>query len=57
MKRLKDRLYDIRLEESKFEPGTSSYTINKGELISLCVRHKNEDKDFHDYQFHYYSET
>ena len=50
VKRLKDRLYDIRLEESKFEPGTSSYTINKGELISMCVRHKNEDKDFHDYQ-------
>ena len=50
VKRLKDRLYDVKIEESPVEPGVSSYTINKGELISLCVRHKNTDNDFHDYQ-------
>ena len=32
------------------EEGVSSYTINKGELISMCVRHKKKNKNFHDYQ-------
>ena len=36
VKRLKDRLYDVKIEESPMEEGVSSYTINKGELISMC---------------------
>ena len=50
VKRLKDRLYDVKIEESPMEEGVSSYTINKGELISMCVRHKKKNKNFHDYQ-------
>lgn len=47
--RLIKRLHDIKLEESPDEHNTSSYTINKGELIALCVRQK-ETKDIHDYE-------
>ena len=50
VKRLKDRLYDVKIEESPMEKDVSSYTINKGELISMCVRHKKKNKNFHDYQ-------
>ena len=49
VKRLVNKLNDIKIEESPFEPDTSSYTLNKGDLIALCVRNK-ENKDFHDYQ-------
>jgi hypothetical protein len=47
--RLISRLYNIKLEESPFKQNTSSYTLNKGELISVCVRNK-ENKDFHDFE-------
>ena len=47
-KRLLDNLAEIKMEESPFEEDTSSYTVNKGELIALCIRNK-EDKDFHDW--------
>ena len=50
VKRLVYRLHDTKIEESPFKDGTSSYTINKGELMALCVREKNKSKDFHDYQ-------
>jgi hypothetical protein len=46
--RLLDNLVEIKMEESPFEDDTSSYTVNKGELIALCIRNK-EDKDFHDW--------
>ena len=46
VKRLVYRLNDTKIEESPFKDGTSSYTINKGELISLCVREKMEAKNF-----------
>jgi len=45
--RLLQRLNDVRIEEAPWEHGTSSYTLNKGELIALCVRNK-DNKDFHD---------
>jgi hypothetical protein len=47
--RLVNRLHNIRLEESPFEHDTSSYTLNKGELIAVCLRNK-EDKGFHDFE-------
>lgn len=40
----------LRLEESAFEDGVSSFTLNKGELMSLCVREKTDGQAFHDYQ-------
>tara|TARA_B100000131_G_C17807721_1_gene488361 strand:- start:88 stop:609 length:522 start_codon:yes stop_codon:yes gene_type:complete len=48
--RLTHRLIDTKIEESPDKPGTSSYTINKGELMALCIRKKDENRDFHDYQ-------
>lgn len=46
--RLVSRLHNIKIEESPFEEGTSSYTLNKGELIAVCLRNKN-DKNFHNF--------
>jgi len=40
----------LRLEESPFDEGVSSFTLNKGELMSLCVREKTDGQAFHDYQ-------
>jgi len=38
----------IKIEEAPNDDG-SSYTINKGELMALCLRHKKGDHPFHDY--------
>ena len=38
----------IKIEEAPNDDG-SSYTINKGELMALCLRHKQGDHPFHDY--------
>ena len=46
--RLQDNLEEIKYKESPFEKGTSSYTINKGELMSICLRQKNALKEIHD---------
>lgn len=46
--RLLERLNDVRIEEAPWEHGTSSYTLNKGELIAFCVRDK-DSRDFHEY--------
>lgn len=45
--RLKNNLKNTKYEESSFNDDTSSFTINKGELISICVRHQNDRKKFH----------
>jgi hypothetical protein len=47
--RLKQQLRLLHIEESPFEDNVSSFTRNKGELMSLCVRSK-PDSNFHDYQ-------
>jgi hypothetical protein len=39
---------NIKIEEAPNDDG-SSYTINKGELMALCLRHKTENHPFHDY--------
>ena len=46
--RLKNNLKYTDYEEAEHEENSSSYTINKGELISVCLRQKNSDKSFHD---------
>ena len=48
--RLDKRLKDLNIEEAIHEEGASSYTINKGELMALCLRHKDKAKNFHDIQ-------
>lgn len=50
VKRLVNRTNSIKIEESPFEPDTSSYTLNKGELMAFCVRSKEEPEQLHDYQ-------
>ena len=47
VQRLVRRMDNVRIEESKDEEGTSSYTVNKGELISVCVRYKPANENFH----------
>ena len=39
---------NMKIEEAPNDDG-SSYTINKGELMALCLRHKNNDHTFHDH--------
>jgi len=36
------------IEEAPNDDG-SSYTINKGDLVALCIRHKTNGHPFHDY--------
>lgn len=48
IKRLINNLENTEYRESPFEKGTSSYTLNKGEVVSLCLREKNKPKDIHD---------
>lgn len=50
VQRLKDRLKDLNIQESEIKPGVSSYTVNKGELISVCVRNKDDLNEFHEFQ-------
>lgn len=45
--RMETRLKNIELQETPHEPNESSYTINKGELMSICLRKKNKNKEFH----------
>jgi len=47
VKRLKERTKLLKIEEPPQEDGTSSYTINKGELMAICLRKKDAAKAFH----------
>lgn len=47
VKRLQKRTADIVIEESEFENGVSSFTVNKGELLSVCVRSKENPENIH----------
>ena len=42
---------NVELEETteKKDDDNTSYTINKGELMAICLRHKKEEHHFHDY--------
>ena len=46
--RLVNGTSSIKIEEAPNDEG-SSYTINKGEMMALCLRHKKDDHPFHDY--------
>lgn len=41
----------VKMEETTEEPGddNTSFTINKGELVSICLREDKHDRPFHDY--------
>lgn len=44
VKRMNQRLKKTKIQETISKPNESSYTINKGQLMSFCLRHKNETK-------------
>jgi hypothetical protein len=46
--RLVQGMKSIKIEEAPNDDG-SSYTINKGELMALCLREKKGNHPFHDY--------
>ena len=46
--RLVKGIENMKIEEAPNDDG-SSYTINKGELMALCLRHKKGDHPFHEY--------
>lgn len=49
IQRLEKNSKDTVYKESIFDKDTSSYTINKGEEISICLRQKNKNKTIHDF--------
>lgn len=49
VKRLVSNFKNCKIEESPDKDDESSYTINKGELMAICLRHKKEERHFHDY--------
>ena len=48
VKRLKEKFNPDKIREAEHEKDTTSYTINKGEMMHLCLRHKNSEKTLHD---------
>jgi hypothetical protein len=48
VKNLNDRLKFEKMREAKHQNDSTSYTINKGEEIHICLRDKNTKKDLHD---------
>ena len=47
IRRLNNNLSNVKIIEPEHIEGTSSYTINKGEILAFCVRLKNDDTKFH----------
>lgn len=47
IKRLVTNLKGTAYEEAPHEEGESTYTINKGELMKICLRKKKEKKPLH----------
>ncbi len=39
----------VEIEEAPNEDDSTSYTINKGDLMAICLRHKKDDHPFHDF--------
>lgn len=51
--RMNKRLNNTKLQETISKPDESSYTINKGEIMSFCLRNKDHEKretdEFHNH--------
>jgi hypothetical protein len=47
--RLQKKFNPDNMREAEDSKGQTSYTINKGEMMHLCLRHKNKDKALHDH--------
>ena len=48
VKRLKEKFNVDKIREAEHEKNSTSYTINKGEMMHLCLREKNREKTLHD---------
>jgi hypothetical protein len=48
VKRLKEKFNVEQIREAEHEKDSTSYTINKGEMMHLCLREKNRGKTLHD---------
>jgi hypothetical protein len=46
--RLKSRSANLVIEEAKHVENSSTYTVNKGERMTICLRKKNSTKDLYD---------
>ena len=47
IQRLVNNLQETKYEEAPHENGESTYTINKGELIKICLRKKKDGQPLH----------
>ncbi len=47
--RLNEKFNPDNMREAEDSNGQTSYTINKGEMMHLCIRQKNKDKTLHDH--------
>jgi hypothetical protein len=47
IKRMSANLKNTIIEEGPHKDGETAYTINKGELVKICLRKKMKDKPFH----------
>jgi hypothetical protein len=45
--RLQEKFKPYNMQEAPHEDDSTSYTINKGQEVHLCIRQKNENKTFH----------
>ena len=50
VERLKTRSNGIKIKETDYSSSDSSFTVNKGDLMSVCVRSKENVNTFHDMQ-------
>ncbi len=46
--RLKEKFNPAKIREAEHENNSTSYTINKGEMMHLCLRQKDSNKTLHD---------
>lgn len=47
VERLVSRMKNVDIQESPNDKDVSSFTINKGEMMSICIRHKEDLQKFH----------
>ena len=54
IERLKDRVYNVNISENTGNNSDTSYSINKGEELFLCLRSKKHFNEFHDRNLIFY---
>ena len=47
--RLKEKFNPTNVQEAIHEKDSTSYTLNKGEMMHLCLRHKDKNKTLHEH--------